>query len=326
MDVHHIIWDGGSKVAMMRELGDLYQGRQLPGLQLQYRDFSSWQNRVLKTDIIKKQEEYWTGVYTGDIPVLHLPTDYPRPQEQSFEGDSIEIHLDFQLCEKVDQLVRETGATHFMVLLSAFYILLSRCSSQEDIIVGSPSVGRPHADLEHIVGMFVNMLALRNLPRGEKKFSQFLEEVKNSCSSAYENQDYQFDTLVEKLGIQRDPTRSALFDVVFAHHNRDIDFLPANRGREKSIHQVTFKSYEYKDRKAQFDIVFYVSVGQGITLDFRYCKKLFKPLTAEKMVNRYIEILEQVTGNPGIHLKDINISFDLSAVQSKGVDQVEFGF
>jgi amino acid adenylation domain-containing protein len=326
IDVHHIIWDGGSKVAMMRELEDLYQNRQLPGLRLQYRDFSSWQNRVLKSDIIKKQEQYWAGVFAGEIPVLHLPTDYPRPRVQSFAGDSVGIDLGLQLCEKVDRLVRETGATHFMVLLSVFYILLSRCSGQEDIIVGSPIVGRPHSDLENIVGMFVNMLALRNFPGKEKKYIEFLEEVKKSCSSAYENQDYQFDDLVEKLGIQRDPTRSALFDVVFAHHNRDVGLTPGSQAQGKNIRKVTFKSYRYKEKKAQFDIVFYVYVGGGITLDFRYSKKLFKPSTAERMLNRYIEILQQVTENPGIRLKEIDISFDLLAVQSKAVDQVEFGF
>jgi amino acid adenylation domain-containing protein len=326
MDAHHIIWDGGSKMVIMKELEDLYQGKELPALALQYRDFSIWQKRMLQSDTIKKQEEYWTAVFADEIPELHLPTDYQRPNIQSFVGDSVETHLPFHLREKVDELVLETGATHFMVLLAVFYILLSRCSDREDIIIGTPIAGRPHADLENIIGMFVNMLALRNWPEAEKTFKQFLEEVKKNCSSAYENQDYQFDNLVETLGIQRDSSKSALFDVVFAIHNRDADDSLEKNAHRDNANVVTFRNYRLKEKKAQFDIVFYVYVGERITLDFRYCKKLFKPSTVEKMVNRYIEILEQVTQEPDIRLKDISISFDLLAARTKVLDQVEFGF
>ncbi len=122
-----------------------------------------------------------------------MPEDYPRPSVQSFEGDRIHFELDKELTGEIREQCTKTGTTLYMMLLGAYNILLSKYTGQDDIIIGSPIVGRHHADLEGIIGMFVNTLAMRNRPEGGKTAEEFLEEVKENSLKAYENQDYQFE-------------------------------------------------------------------------------------------------------------------------------------
>ncbi|WP_139357857.1 condensation domain-containing protein, partial [Clostridium beijerinckii] len=178
IDMHHIISDGISMSIMIREFAELYNDKELEPLKLQYKDFSEWQNNFLKSKEMKKQEEYWLNVFSDEIPVLNMPTDYKRPAMQSFEGDSINFELNEEVTLKLRKLIKETGTTMHMVLMSAFNVLLAKYSGQEDIVVGTPVAGRPHADLQNIMGMFVNTLALRNKPEGNKKYIDFLKEVK----------------------------------------------------------------------------------------------------------------------------------------------------
>ena len=226
-DMHHIISDGISMNILIKEFISLYGGEKLPELKIQYKDFSAWQNELFKTEGIKKQEEYWLNTFSGEIPVLNMPTDYPRPAVQSFEGDSIDFNVDSELTKELNKLAAETGSTLYMVLLAAYNVLLSKYTGQEDIVVGSPIAGRQHADLDNIIGMFVNTLAMRNFPESSKTFKEFLAEVKDNALRAYENQDYQFEELVEKLNIPRDMSRNPLFDTMFVMQNTDNTILAA---------------------------------------------------------------------------------------------------
>ena len=173
-DMHHIISDGTSMAILIREFINLYQGQSLPELRIQYKDFAVWQNELFKRGKIRKQEEYWLARFAGEIPVLNLPTDYTRPAVQSFEGDRIALNLGPELAAGINRLASETGSTLYMVLLAAYNVLLSKYSGQEEIIVGTPIAGRPHADLERMIGMFVNTLAMRNYPEG-------IKASRNSC-------------------------------------------------------------------------------------------------------------------------------------------------
>ncbi|MXO81656.1 hypothetical protein GRP75_28605, partial [Paenibacillus sp. OT2-17] len=186
-DMHHIVSDGISVNILMSEFLDLYQGKTLLPLRIQYKDFSVWQKEMFAGDSIKKQEEYWLQTFKGDIPVLDMPTDYPRPAVQSFEGDAVSFEINPELSVKLNKLATDNGATLYMVLMAAYNVLLSRYTGQEDIIVGSPVAGRPHADLQGIIGMFINTLAIRNYPEGEKTFVQFLQEVRENAFLAFEN-------------------------------------------------------------------------------------------------------------------------------------------
>ena len=299
-DMHHIISDGTSMGILIWEFVDLYEGKKLPELRIQYKDFSAWQNGLFDTGVIKKQEEYWLNIFSGEIPVLDMPTDYPRPSIQSFEGDSISFKVDKEMAERLIMLASETGTTLYMVLLAAYNILLSKYSGQEDIIVGSPVAGRQHADLENVIGMFVNTLAMRNYPEHHKKFKEFLEELKENSLKAYENQEYQFEELVDNLVIVRDLSRNPLFDTMFALQNMD--------NRATGITELKFTPYEYENRIAKFDLsLTAVEERDGIGINIEYSTKLFKKETIERMAGHFVNILGQTVENPDIMLSEIDI-------------------
>ncbi|NIM18279.1 MAG: amino acid adenylation domain-containing protein, partial [Candidatus Aminicenantes bacterium] len=198
IDMHHIISDGTSMSILTREFVNLYKGAGLPILKLRYKDFSEWQNRRLGSGKLKRQEEYWLSHLSGELPILNMPFDYPRPTVQGFDGDRVHYQLEGQLTRDLNALAGETGTTLYMVLLAAYNLLVRGYTGQEDIIIGTPIAGRTHADLENVIGLFLETLAIRSYPRGERYFNHFLEEIKNTTLTAYENQDYPFRELIKK--------------------------------------------------------------------------------------------------------------------------------
>ncbi|MCP4156321.1 MAG: AMP-binding protein, partial [bacterium] len=163
-DMHHIISDGVSMGIMVKDFGDLYAGTELKPLTIQYKDYTAWQNRFLESEKLVKQKHYWQEKFSGEIPVLTLPFDYPRPVIQRFEGDTVIFEIDKKLTGELHRLKEACGSTLYMTLLALFNILLFKYSGQEDIVVGSLSAGRKHIDLEKVIGMFINTLAMRNFP------------------------------------------------------------------------------------------------------------------------------------------------------------------
>ncbi len=300
MDMYHIISDGVSLGVIINELSQLDHGRELPVLRIQYKDFAVWQNELFQSGAIKSQEDYWLGVFDGEIPVLNMPTDYPRPVVQSFAGSSINFEIESSFTEKLNLLAKETGATLYMLLLAAYNILLSKYCGQEDIIIGSPIAGRPHADLQNVIGMFVNTLAMRNFPAGDKTFRQFLAEVKENALLAYENQEYQFEELIEKLNLRRDISRNPLFDTVFVLQNMDSGSI--------KMGGLQFKPYSFENRIAKFDLTLQVAEhAKGISLMLDYCVKLFKPETVERIVKHYLQIIGEIVHNPEVKLSEIEM-------------------
>ncbi len=299
-DIHHIISDGTSMGILVEEFSKAYAGEEIKPLRLQYKDFSEWQNNMYSSEKINEQEEYWLKQFEGEIPVLNLTTDYQRPALQSFEGASIQFEIKEELTNKLKQMAKATGSTMYMVLLSTFNILLSKYSGQEDIVVGSPIAGRPHADLENIIGMFVNTLAMRNYPNGEKTFVDFLREVKNNALGAYENQDYQFEELVEKLAVARDFSRNPVFDVMLVLQNMDI--------AEVKVEDLKISPYKSENMVSKFDITLTaVELENSISIGIQYCTKLFSRATIMRMYKHLENIIQAVTENIDIKLSEVEI-------------------
>lgn len=300
VDMHHIVSDGASLETISRELFALYGGKALAELELQYRDFSEWQNSLRSSGDLEKKEQYWLEAFGGELPVLNLPTDFTRPAVQSFEGDKLSYSQPPKLAEDLRKLAASTGTTLFMVLLAAFDVLLHRYSGQEDIIVGSPAAGRLYPELSGIVGMFVNTLALRNAPTPEKTFSEFLEEVKTNALEAYDNQEYQFEELVEKLGLHKDVSRNPLFDVMFVLQNIG--------GPRMEADGLTIAPLAFHNKVSKFDLTLEtVENGGNLTFNFEYCTRLFKKETVERLAGHYVNILAQIIGDPKIRLSDIDL-------------------
>jgi acyl carrier protein len=279
MDIHHIAADAFSCEILINELMVLYSGRDLPGLTIQYKDFAAWQNDRFQSGKLDRQKSYWLESLKGTIPVLALPVDFPRPRVQSFAGDLVTVLLDEAMTDRVKSFARENRSTLYMILLSVYYILLHRWTGQEDIIIGSAVLGRPHPDLEKLVGMFVNVLAMRNFPGSNKTGREFLAEIKTSVLNAFENQDYPFDELVEELDIRRDLGRSPLTDVEFSFMSFD---KPAGK-RENKTAGINIYPYEGAQKKSsKTDIALFCTEGKQLAFMFEYCTALFKRETMER--------------------------------------------
>jgi len=301
-DMHHIISDGVSMAVLTRDLIYLYEGKELPTLPVQYKDFSQWQNALLESEAIGKQRRYWLDLFKDGIPALKMMTDNPRPPVQCLEGDNIIFHLDNELTSRLNRLAKETGTTLYMVLLSIYNVLFFRYTGQEDIVVGLPIAGRNHTDLENIIGFFVNTLAMRNYPMGDKSFEQFLEEVKGNALDAYENQDYPFDELVNKLNIPKDLSRNPIFDVMFVLQNME---------RMQEFEHLKMSTYDYIPGISHFDLHLHAVEDNGmLRMTLEYSTALFNRSTVKNITNHYIEISRQVVEDKETRLEDFEISQD----------------
>ncbi|WP_345806299.1 plipastatin non-ribosomal peptide synthetase PpsC [Bacillus subtilis] len=302
VDMHHIISDGVSVNILIREFGELYNNRKLPALRIQYKDYAVWQEEFKTGDAYKTQEAYWLKQLEGDLPVLDLPADHARPPVRSFAGDKVSFTLEPEVASGLHKLARENGSTLYMVLLAAYTAFLSRLSGQEDIIVGSPIAGRPHKDLEPILGMFVNTLALRTRPEGGKPFVQYLQEVRETALETFEHQDYPFEELVDKLELTRDMSRNPLFDVMFVLQNMDQESLEldelclkpaANNGHQTS----------------KFDLTLYAQEQPRglLTFQMEFSTDLYKKKTIEKWLQYFINMLLSIIKDNKAALGTINI-------------------
>ncbi|MCP4214771.1 MAG: hypothetical protein GY765_08940, partial [bacterium] len=199
-----------------------YTGLELPALPVQYKEFAAWQAGKEKREDIKKQETYWLEQFSGEIPGVNLPLDYPRPDVQSVEGGTVGFDWDSETTRQLKKLAGEETVTLYILLLTIFNILMSKLASAEDIVVGIPVVGRMHAELNRVIGFFVNTLAIRNYPRAASGFREFLHQVGERTLKAYDNQEYQFEELVDRVLEKRQPGRNPLFDAAFVFQNIDM--------------------------------------------------------------------------------------------------------
>ncbi|HLP62423.1 MAG TPA: amino acid adenylation domain-containing protein, partial [Candidatus Deferrimicrobium sp.] len=313
IDMHHIISDGTSMNILVKDFIALYQDMGLSELGLQYKDYSSWQNSKKHEESIKQQEHFWINEFAGEIPVLELPTDYLRPVVQNFEGSRIRFEIDKNITDLLKKLTIETDVTLYILLLSMYTVFLSKLTNQEDIVIGSPIAGRRHADLENIIGMFVNTLAFRNYPLGKKTFIGFLQEVKERTLSALENQDYQYEELVEVVALSRDVSRNPLFDTMLVLQNFDT--------QEIKIPGLKLAPYEYENKTSKFDLTLTgIETQEKLLFIFQYSTKLFK----EETINRFIGYFKNIINNVILD-KDREIS-DFEIITEKEKKQILFEF
>ncbi|MHA6486324.1 amino acid adenylation domain-containing protein [Bacillus cabrialesii] len=302
VDMHHIVSDGVSVNILIREFGALYNNRKLPALHIQYKDYAVWQEECKKGDAYQTQEAYWLKQFEGELPVLDLPADHTRPPVRSFAGDKVSFTLDQEAASGLHTLARENGSTLYMVLLAAYTALLSRLSGQEEIIVGSPIAGRPHKDLEPILGMFVNTLALRTRPEGGKPFVQYLQEVRDTALESYEHQNYPFEELVDKLGVMRDMSRNPVFDVMFVLQNMDQESMQLDELRLKP-------AANNGHQTSKFDLTLYAhEQPRGLlTFQMEFSTDLYKKKTIEKWLQYFINMLLSIIQDSKAALGTINI-------------------
>jgi len=313
IDIHHIICDLHSMNIFHMDFTTLYMGESVPPLRLQYRDYSQWQNNEAQRQSARKQEEYWVKQFKNKIPVLNLPTDFRRPEFHDFDGERIGFEIDSHLTAEIRKILGETGTTLFMMLLSVYTTLLFIYTGQEDIVVGVPTAGRNHRNLENILGMFINMLPMRNNPQPGKTFQQFLKEVKENSIQDFENQDYSFEELVSKLNLPRQSNRTPLVETMLT--NLGAVRVPDHETRNTEV-GLEARYWPYDKYPAKFDLALDVlDNDDSILMWLTYPTRLFKRSTIEKVKKHYVEIFEQVVKNVDIKLADITISHDLAEAE-----------
>ncbi|MCP4154096.1 MAG: AMP-binding protein, partial [bacterium] len=307
VDMHHIISDGLSHNILKNDFAALYQDKKLPPLRIQYKDYSIWLKNSKQKETIRRQEAYWLRELDGEIPVLDLPLDFPRPAEQTYEGAAHYFEITAGEREKLNAICAHQGVTPYMVLLAIFNVLLSKLSGGEDIIVGTPTAGRSHADLEKIIGMFVNTLALRNFPTGAKTFLQFLRQVKSRTLRVFENQDYPFEDLVDRVAVARDISRNPLFDVMFGLQSDDMSTMESTPwNREESNNAVPSRAIHRDRLKSKFDMTLNVFESEAeLIFNLTYNIALFKKETIQRFAGYFKQILSTIMARQEIKLSRI---------------------
>lgn len=300
VDMHHIISDGTSLQIIIKELCALYNNQHLEKNNLSYKDYSVWENNSLLSGSFKEAEDYWVSQFKNDIPVLEMPTTFSRPAVQSFAGRKLFFEADSTLRSKIETTSRELGITPYMFTLAAYYILLYNYSSQSDIVVGSPIVGRNLPETQDIVGMFVNTLPIRILIDSKQSFKDFLASIKELCLNNYKYQSYPFDELVNKLNIKRDVSRSPIFDTLFTFQNTQTAKINFN-----GINAEIF-SNDYNISKFDLSLEI-IPTSNEFAMNFEYCTKLFDRKFVENLSKHYINILKVVTDNINVKISNIDM-------------------
>lgn len=306
LEMHHIVCDGWSINVFFRELSAVYQAfctgepSPLPELPVQYADFAVWQRQWLQEEILESQLAYWKK-QLADLPILQLPTDRPRPQVQSFQGARQPVVIPKQLVADLQALSQREQVTLFMTLLAAFKVLLHRYTGQNDIVVGAPIANRNRAEIEGLIGFFVNNLVMRSDLSGDPSFLELLRRVRETALEAYSHQDLPFEQLVEELHPARDTSRNPLFQVTFQLYSDKNSSQDRTQDAGLSLLGISRGT-------AIFDLAF--SLGdspEGLSGRFEYSTALFDAATIARMAGHFQVLLEAIIENPERRLSQLAI-------------------
>ncbi|MEH2307104.1 amino acid adenylation domain-containing protein [Nostoc sp.] len=299
INMHHIISDGWSMGVFKREWEQAYAAfaagytPNLSPLPIQYSDYAAWQRSWLQGEILESQENYWKQ-QLGDAPrLLDLPTDHPRPAQQSYQGGREEYPLSSELTQKLKIVSQKHGVSLFMTLLTAFSILLSRYSRQEDLCIGSAIANRTHSNTEPLIGFFVNTLVLRSKIKQEQGFSQLLQQTRQTCLDAYAHQDIPFEYLVEQLQPERSLSHNPLFQVMMVFQNTQ------EAGKNISLPGLDIQYLEQSLPFAKFDLTLDLCERDGqLHCMWEYATDLFEVETIQRMAGHFEVLLEAIAQNP----------------------------
>ncbi len=295
--LHHIISDGWSTGVLVREVSELYtaemQGRApvLSELAVQYADYAAWQRAWLAGDVLEAQLVWWRERLAGAPPVLELPTDRPRPRVAGERAGSSPVRLSPETSHALRVLGRAEGATLFMTLLSAWQLLLSRYSGQEDVVVGTPVAGRTRLETEPLIGFFANTLVLRTDLSGGLSFGGLLRRVREATLGAYQHQDLPFEKLVEELAPERSLSHTPLFQVLFALQNAERSAL--------ELGGLEVERLGTGDGGAKFDLSLTLGErGEGLRGSLAYRAELWEGTTMERLAGHFGALLAAAVAEP----------------------------
>ncbi|QNN43946.1 AMP-binding protein [Pedobacter roseus] len=307
--MHHIISDGWSMGILIRELLSLYNSyvlgeeNALPPLRIQYRDYAAWQQAELSGSRYEEHRSYWLDHLSGELPVLELLGGRARPSVKTYNGGVVHRMLGSDLSSGLRSLSQERGATLFMGLLACVNVLLYRYSGQSDLIIGTPMAGREHSDLEDQIGFYVNTVALRSRFSGSDSFLELVDHVRGVSLGAYEHQAYPFDELLEELHLQRDMSRSPLFDVMVVLSNDG----QVSKTREKPNGFLVDSYKPIKNIISKFDLQFSFSeLSDGIAFNLEYNSDIYDEPAMLRMTGHFEHLLSGLLSSPDAPVGDID--------------------
>lgn len=312
-DAHHIICDGTSIAVFVDELCKLYNGETLPDLEITYKDFAQYEIDNLSSKKLEEAKEYWLNRFKGEIPVLNMPTNYTRTADISFEGKKVYSSIGEEDVNKIERVCKELQITPYMLLLSAYYIMLYKYTSQNDIIVGSPVVSRDIKSTYNLIGMFVNTLPLRESIDGNITFKDFALSLKNDLLDAYKYQTYPLDELVNNLDLKRNSSKNPLFDTLFTYQNNGL--------KSFNFEDFKFKYYVPDTGISKFDLSLEISHNNNnMQLSYEYSTKLFNKSFINNLSNHYLNIVKKVLENVDSKIADIDM------LSEKEINKIENEF
>ena len=312
VDMHHIISDGTSMGIFIKEMIAFYDNKELEPLEVQYKDFSAWQEKYLESETVKKQEEYWQNVFADGIPVLRLPQDRPHPKKRTTKGGSYFFKESMDIRKKAELSAHKHTCTEFVILLSAYYIELHKLSRQESIVVGSPVSGRTHYQALPMIGMFVNMVPFKAEIKDDITVSDFIDYMKNTVTEVYDNQECQFEKIAEMNVKERIEGRNPVMDTLFAYQNMELPKLVLDND--------TAVSYSVNE-DSKYDIMLEIyNSDDGYDMRFEYYREIFDESTIIGFAEEYSTITEKMLDDESLTIGD------LCGVENKKTEGISIDF
>ncbi len=304
---HHIITDEWSTGILTRELGVLYAAAStgtphgLPPQRLQYADFATWQRMQISADTLQRQRDYWLSQLRGAPAVLDLSLDRPRGLSRNWAGRRHSIAIPAALCAEIQQLNRQFGTTTFMTALTAFAVLLSRWSGAEDVVVGTPVANRSRPEVESMLGLFVNSLALRVQFEGDPTVEALLHQVRDTVLGGHKHQDIPFEQVVEALNPQRSASHSPIFQVMLTMNN-------ISQRAALDLPGLTIEGLDLGTETTHFDLQMYVSEMNGaLSISLLYASALFEAGTITRLGQQFEQILRSMVADPAQPVSRLNL-------------------
>jgi amino acid adenylation domain-containing protein len=310
-DIHHIITDALSMQILVNDFIKCLSNIELPELKYQYKDFSESSVKRKGSDTFKKQEEFWMDQFKNSYNRLKLPVDNANP-ENNFIPQKAEFIINKTQTDKLNQIARDNNMSLFIMMLGITNVFISKLCNQEDIVIGIPVAGRLHDDFSDIVGLFINTLVLRNNPAQEKKVGDFLKEVKQNTFNSLENQEYDFDALVDKLGIKREAGKNPLIDLFFMWDNF---YLPDIKSDTVSLTPV------YYENNNKFDLSLLADEKpDSINFTIEYNAAVFNEDTILFMSKWYTELVDCILNDTQVKIKELQIDAFSKQDESNSID------
>ncbi|WP_143135857.1 non-ribosomal peptide synthetase, partial [Burkholderia ubonensis] len=301
--MHHIISDAWSSGTLIGELAALYAGQHLPELAVQYADYAVWQHERLASADTHRELALLSASLADAPDQIELPTDRPRPAIQRFDGAVLPFQLNGELADGVRAIAHASGTSTFMVVLAAYALLLSRYSNQQDIVIGSPIANRRSSMTEPLIGFFANMLALRVDLSGNPGFGELLARVKRVALDGYSRQEIPFEQVVDALRLERNLSRTPVFQVVFAYEKASSQ--PVN------FPGLVATPVSVETHTAKFDLTLHVQdAGHGLAGSLEYNLDLFDAATIERMAEHFRHLLEAVIADSNRPLGELSLLSD----------------